>query len=1570
MIKKASRRFLVLTLVLVLLMSLMPTGFAADGLTVDGLGAATSGGSWTLEDSSALGQLEVDGGCNGDTGSASLTLTNNKDTEAALTFKYEASATNGTVKINGNAVSGTGSFNEMVAAGGTVVVQLDGNAPKDGTASCMIKLSNINLVVDKQITVEFTAAQNGSYTVDGNAAPYTFAGSSLEGHAVKATAANGYRFFAWYNETAQKYVSSNANDTLFFTDNATIRPVFVSASLAFFQVGSTMFYDLNEAVAFAVSSGNSKVTVISDGTLPAGNYTIPNGITLLVPMDVAQTVVRDEPSVIYGEYATPTAYRTLAMASGANITIESGGAISLASKLSSKGQMGGYNGTPTGPDGRINMAAGSSITVKNGGNLYAWGYIYGSGSVTAESGATVHEAFQIKDWRGGSATTSVVGYAFIINQYYVQNIEVPLTLQAGATEKLYSAANASSSAYPMGATFVGNGGMFTLSSGYIVKDYIENTDRLQIDCYGNVAINPMTLTDTPAGNISTSNYNLPITSNITINVHSGSAASVSQNIELLPGTEVKIDDDATLNINSGKKIYVYDNDDWSLFTGNARLYVVGYSVANGTTAKRTAASLKDAEIIVNGTVNVNGSLFTSAGGAAITSEGNGSIILNAAPTEKTTIYECYNNKTKTAVEFTAAQLKNADGTYTQSKDYKSGDTIPYVGGKWGGDTVLITFVANDGTGVSAGQRAKISTDTPLDANAFTRSGYNFTGWNTAADGSGTAYADGATVNLAADVTLYAQWQCRHEQTELRGVVESTCTEPGYTGDTYCKTCGVKLADGSATEALGHAWDEGVITTAPTCEGAGVKTFTCSRCGETYTEAVDATGHTPKAVEKLEPTCTEPGHEAGEVCEVCGAVLSGMEEIPALGHTPVTDAAVAPTCTETGLTEGSHCSVCGEVLVAQETVPALGHTPVVDEAVAPTCTATGLTEGSHCAVCGEVLVAQEVVPALGHTPVTDPAVAPTCTETGLTEGSHCSVCGEVIVAQENVPAKGHTEEIRDAKAPTLTDPGYTGDKYCSVCGVLLEQGQVIPRTGAEVTWIVDGAETVVTLPIGEVPAYEGTPAKPETLTATYTFTGWTPEVTALTADGATYTAVFAENVKSGWISWEDSWYYIEDGAPVKGLAYVPYPSIPGRDYGPSAEEIAVKEQYGYPDEENSLFLFDEETGAFRMDDNGFYTAPDGQVYWLINGESKWHAGLVQDGDDYYYFRSDRVMAKDMDLYLSYPNGIVFPIDGRDVPAIQSKLYTFGPDGKLLKNLGIVEASNGGKYYYEDYHKALGAGVVKIGDDFYYVRGDASLVVGRDYWVSQTNGYVVEGSYRFDNDGRMVNPVVTKKDGIVSENGSLYYYKDGVLQCCAGVIEIDGAYYYVKSNGELVHDRSYWVTNHNNLLPERTYQFDSEGRIVDAPDPTVEPKDGIVSENGSLYYYKNDKLQANAGLIELDGKYYYVRSNGEVVHDRSYWTTNHNNLLPEGTYTFGADGAMVNPPADSTLKDGIVSENDGLFYYKDGKLQYGAGLVEIDGALYYIRSNGQAAIGKYWVTNTNNLCEQGEYFFGDDGKMIEV
>ena len=88
-------------------------------------------------------------------------------------------------------------------------------------------------------------------------------------------------------------------------------------------------------------------------------------------------------------------------------------------------------------------------------------------------------------------------------------------------------------------------------------------------------------------------------------------------------------------------------------------------------------------------------------------------------------------------------------------------------------------------------------------------------------------------------------------------------------------------------------------------------------------------------------------------------------------------------------------------------------------------------------------------------------------------------------------------------------------------------------------------------------------------------------------------------------------------------------------------------------------------------------------------------------------------------------------------------------------------------------------------------------------------------------------------------------------------------------------------------------DENGKMIDPPtvDPGPGKKNGIVAENGSLYYYVDDVLTP-AGLIQLDGAYYYVKtSTCEVVHGRTYWVTATNDLMPAGPYTFGDDGRMI-------------------------------------------------------------------------------
>lgn len=1741
--KSTLKRFLSLVLCMCMVMALLPnvtiTAFAATSGTVTGLADENIGLSftgdaddaWSANGTSIIGAATSTGGTCGDTSyKSTLTITNKKSTTATLSFDYSIEQNSGKIQVDGTEVSSGASFTKELAANETVKVYIQSGST---SAATKITLTNVVLVSDVNATATFMPAENGSYTVDGKliTEEYSNTQSSMTAYQVVATPADGYQFMGWYDISNEKYISTSAKAALNIESDCTITARFASKEAALFETGGQRFDDLGDAVSYAQANSQSKITLATDGSI-SGAYIIPAGITLLIPFDAAGTLYTDAPAAIRTAPASKP-FRTLTMSEGTSITVN--GAISLGGRYYAAG--GGEQGRPVGDYGYIKMADNSSITVKSGGNLYAWGFISGSGSVLAESGATVYEFYQIADFRGGSASSSMGHGVFPFSQYFVQNIEVPLTLNAGANEIVYSGVYAMSTTCTTAINFIGNTGMFKVESGSFTKDYDEKTDRLVFTINGEAALNTLSLT--LAGmDVNSESYVLPITNNITINIQSGNV-TINQDAALLAGVQVNIAEGAGLTVANGKNIYFYDSDEWNsdnFVWGPCKFKSVAY--APGKAYNRSNNDLVDAKMDVNGSVTAIGAIYTTKGGANIcSSNGTGKYIQQGTPGMATETYQYNANKKAVTIPITAAKLHNADGTYTETKTAKAGDTINYVNGVWGGSApveLTVTFEANGSTeypveGTMEAQTVTANTETALNENTFTREGYNFTGWNTAADGTGTSYADGATVNLTENTTLYAQWEDNHSLTKVINKKDATCTENGYTGDTVCAICGKEITKGETIQAKGHtevidpaveatcttpgktegkhcsvcnevliaqevipatghkeetipgkeatctdtgltdgtrcsvcetvikaqeeipakghSWNEGEITTSPTCENAGVKTYTCTVCNATKTEAIDATGHTPVEVAEQPATCTEAGHKAGTKCSVCEAILSGMEEIPATGHTEVIDAAKAPTCTETGLTEGKHCSVCNTVLVAQEEIPAKGHTEVVDPAVEPTCTTPGKTEGKHCSVCNEVLVAQTEIPAKGHTEVIDAAKAPTCTEPGLTEGKHCSVCNEVIVKQEVIPATGHKPEIRNAVEATLTTPGYTGDTYCSVCNELLKQGKEIPKTGAHITWVIDG-EVVAEEDYlkGTMPSFKDSTDKAPDDGYRYTFTGWSPEV-VVAGEDATYTAQYSatarvfytitfnanggmgemaaqtfevgvdtalnantftrENYKfTGWntaadgsgatyadagaileltgdmtlyAQWQfwNGWFtdvngkqYYKDGE----LQKTGWTVIDGNTYyldaetGYAATGIATLVPDGATEEARCVF---DAEGVFQSDVTGVYSV-GADTYWLNSGIIEEEAGLKrvvkENGEvNYYYFAVQKnleeregltlsaavksTVLNGKDCWLHKTNGLALPEWG----------YYFDENGVILhdedtsKN-GILKDGED-LFYYVDGIKAP-AGMIKIGDDYYYANSKGQLIVNQTYYCSRMNGLMDEGTYAFDAEGKLIQGA-TDKNGIVKDDdGVLRYYVNGKVTY-VGLIEIDGDFYYVRSNGEVVTDCVYWITWTHGLKEAGYYTFDENGKL------TGTPKNGIVEEDGVLHYYVNGKL-TYAGLIKIGDDYYYVNSKCEVVRDCDYYISWTHDLLPQGKYHFDADGKLTGSVAP--LKNGIYEEDGSLYFYRNGERAY-AGLIQIDGDYYYVRSTCEVVHDRsYYVYWTHGLMPEGYYNFDSAGRMI--
>ena len=117
-----------------------------------------------------------------------------------------------------------------------------------------------------------------------------------------------------------------------------------------------------------------------------------------------------------------------------------------------------------------------------------------------------------------------------------------------------------------------------------------------------------------------------------------------------------------------------------------------------------------------------------------------------------------NSFTRTGHTFSGWNTK-ADGTGTAYNDGANvtlnGNTTLYA--QWTINTYSYSFDANGGSGSMSGGSAAYGESIQLSGNSFTRPKYTFNGWNTKADGSGTAYADSASLTLTEDTTLYAQW---------------------------------------------------------------------------------------------------------------------------------------------------------------------------------------------------------------------------------------------------------------------------------------------------------------------------------------------------------------------------------------------------------------------------------------------------------------------------------------------------------------------------------------------------------------------------------------------------------------------------------------------------------------------------------------------------------------------------------------------------------------------------------------------------------------------------------------------
>ena len=591
----------------------------------------------------------------------------------------------------------------------------------------------LNISIRKAPTVTFLPATGGSYTFLqdnglGRTIPVTNqtvqAGVVGNGNdkqfRLSAAPATRYRFRRWVINRSiggEEYLY-DATANVPIECDATVSAEFISEDCAMFIIlgdpSNKQYAHLDDAFDAAQKIGKTVVSVYQPGTvtinidgngnvtitrptaykyewvLPkpvSGTYTIPAGYTLLVPglekSNLTGTANTNNVKQVGYTYQLGKTTESDYVESKPNpmcickLTIESGTTIQVNGNISVYSCLSaamGHTGRPTGY-GQIHMANGSHIQVNAGGILHVLGYITGDdpmqSKVTAKNGSSVYEAFQLTDWRGGSAMGGGEATNFLFapgktlvnntyevfpaGQYYLQSIETMLEMEAGAMEYLTTAVDVGSP-FPLTSPFVTKSttgedrGLLALGENTIMQKYYDGaTDRLKINVIGlsenakaeisymylevkvDVVITKVDAT------LDSRKYVLPINNNIDLLIDNVTM-DCPYKLAFMPGSSMTVTKDANLNILN--ELYVYDAElnvrpafdevttdpeghkNYGGYYGSESrpLMPITYTACHGGKPNkrpeqpvRYPQDLNDATLIIDGTLtmDVNGALYTT-----------------------------------------------------------------------------------------------------------------------------------------------------------------------------------------------------------------------------------------------------------------------------------------------------------------------------------------------------------------------------------------------------------------------------------------------------------------------------------------------------------------------------------------------------------------------------------------------------------------------------------------------------------------------------------------------------------------------------------------------------------------------------------------------------------------------------------------------------------------------------------------------------------------------------------------------------------------------------------------------
>lgn len=436
------------------------------------------------------------------------------------------------------------------------------------------------------------------------------------------------------------------------------------------------------------------------------------------------------------------------------------------------------------------------------------------------------------------------------------------------------------------------------------------------------------------------------------------------------------------------------------------------------------------------------------------------------------------------------------------------------------------------------------------------------------------------------------------------------------------------------------------------------------------------------------------------------------------------------------------------------------------------------------------------------------------------------------------------------------------------------------------------------------------------------------------------------------------HYIVNGKEQRGLQLIDGAYYHTDYYGAiESGSIYIGENaYGL---EKGYYYFGEDGKMMGTSESGEIIEIDGVRYYYVDGRPA-AAGLININGDLYFAGNGGKLATGS-TYVWITNGIM-----------AENTYYFDAEGKMVGtgDDGAIVEIDGVRYYYKN-GRGTAAGLILRDGSYYFADIDGKLSVGEAY-VWNANGLMNEDTYYFDANGAMLG--IQMVDGetvsgqIVDENGTLRYYKNG-KPTPAGIFEMDGHYYFA-GNGGVIATGAQYVWQGNGYFAEDDYYFDADGKMVGVSIVDGEKVLGQIAEiDGILYYFENGKKSVE-GLFKMNGNFYFAGLEGKLAVGECYvW--NANGLMKENTYYFAEDGRLIGlkEVEEETVSGEIITVDGKQYYYANGKPEP-AGLIVHDGSYYFAGVGGEIATGMAYVWRTNDLLNEDNYYFGEDGKMLGI